>query len=126
MITCPRCNHQNPDEASNCELCGADLKGPDLDATIALDVEELESVSIDLDESIRSAGAGDLDDLDLVDGDLFDLGGLTDTDSSPATATDPDLEHPSLRLPGITSSSSGQDPRRATGGLPSSRSGTNE
>ncbi|MEO1269513.1 MAG: FHA domain-containing protein, partial [Myxococcota bacterium] len=43
-----------------------------------------------------------------------------------ATATDPDLEHPSLRLPGITSSSSGQDPRRATGGLPSSRSGTNE
>ncbi|MBH23672.1 MAG: hypothetical protein CMH57_04225 [Myxococcales bacterium] len=122
MITCPRCSHQNPDEAPNCELCGAELQGSTMDATLALDVEELESVSIDLDGSIKSS-ASDLEELDLVEGDLFELGDMPE--SGPSSRSSAGLQRPSLRLPGITSSvGPSRDSSRNTSGLPGRSSAT--
>lgn len=85
MITCPRCHHQNPDQLSNCELCGTGLAQDEFDGDSlnsgddVLSLDDLDPIGVDVDDGFASTSQlpGAIEEIEFEPEsapDLFQMG----------------------------------------------------
>lgn len=97
MITCPRCHHQNPDQLSNCELCGTGLAREEFDSESlssgddVLSLDDLDPIGVDVDDGFASTSQlpGAIEEIEFeaeYAPDLFQMGDEASSHSNLARA----------------------------------------